>query len=1293
MVPVLNSQGADPCERAKMEFDEKGLYQLVLNVGHRVVPEGKKLYRWKVWLRTDVPNVIERVIFDVQDGLSRSGVSFTAPPYEYERKTSSVYEQIDVLVSVHYQPWLNRSPSMHKHEVVFHVNGRGSRRGVPVDGSVRARGVPLDGNERSLDEIVLLKQPAPQASSSSAPAEELLWHEYEARPGQFIAKPSLHEPPRTRSGSWSHSAAAVHGSSSAPHPANFGHYPPLTQPAGGGALGRFALGRSPSFSSALLAAASTPPLKPPPTPPPPTPDTAWPPGTANSGSSLTPPSRVLSANGLPMTAPARLPTPPPPQLPPQLPPSLEPSLVSSRQPSRVPSDVQLQLQLHSEPPFAVNARVHAPSLEPEECHEGSTMRRRQEEEAEAKVHWLRAVADGDVPQVLLWLEFLGLGEHKDSFQQQAVDGKMLRTLSEHDLEHSLQISSALHRRRLTQEIDEVEAAALHPVPEPLPRRVTSEPARGYHLVEVTAALELQQLHERVRTSCRDGCNLSVHRVEKVENAYLDYKLEKTARALLSPRENRAVPPQGGYFHGTDREATLSICEHGFDERKWKGGKFGMGQYLSADASRAAHARYTGSDHMLLLVEAVLGRVWHLHSGEAMHGLTAEKVRSAQYDSLAVPETDEIVVYLRFQAVPRYVIHFRPSEVPRAPSAPPAWRAVRFGSDCYEQRLLDATVPQFAVGECTRAMCKEVASGRDVFLKLVRDPSAALREANALRAVGKRFAPELLATFDMEGEGTVLVLEAAHTGASLAAPCRRHSREGGTADDATWQTHVCYGGGSSDQASLLLLAEAQRVLQCVARVHEANWVHCDIKPEHFMRFPPHGEIKLVDFGSAWPSGQYVMPGHTRRYCAPELARAMLERSSVHSLRVHPSLDIWSVGLVLYELFTGRPRHKEGISYAEIACSITPSLSRDIGANAAELTDAHARLLTSVLVPEPSHRPSAADVLAKHVFRRADDTAERARVEIVAFFANPTNDLKLMREIQDLFAVFPARRRPEVLPAARLSDVARVLSSDRSPQLISFSGHQLGGRLLFEPDEFFDDEAPPPPAITASTAASGSSFPAAPAAASPAGAALAAAATSAAATSAAAAAAAAPAAVAVPTVPGALSLGGRPPPLQPRVPSVDALIKLVNPCMAPELKGLVLNACFTVEMAHHIHQSLPHLSIVCWQGKVHDGAAKVFAGGLFKAIADGAEGATSVATAFDAGRAAFLRAGYREGNPDLYLHPPGHVHLSVNKIRDWRLCPGCNPPVHGEPRLVSKAPGAARPTARPPLPSVPSRERQL
>ena len=64
--------------------------------------------------------------------------------------------------------------------------------------------------------------------------------------------------------------------------------------------------------------------------------------------------------------------------------------------------------------------------------------------------------------------------------------------------------------------------------------------------------------------------------------------------------------------------------------------------------------------------------------------------------------------------------------------------------------------------------------------------------------------------------------------------------------------------------------------------------------------------------------------------------------------------------------------------------------------------------------PTERARAlfTQVLDKQVFRRADDTAERARVEIAAFFSNPKNDLKLMREIKDLFTVFPARRKPEV-----------------------------------------------------------------------------------------------------------------------------------------------------------------------------------------------------------------------------------------------------------------------------------------
>jgi hypothetical protein len=88
-------------------------------------------------------------------------------------------------------------------------------------------------------------------------------------------------------------------------------------------------------------------------------------------------------------------------------------------------------------------------------------------------------------------------------------------------------------------------------------------------------------------------------------------------------------------------------------------------------------------------------------------------------------------------------------------------------------------------------------------------------------------------------------------------------------------------------------------------------------------------------------------------------------------------------------------------------------------------------------------------------------------------------------------------------------------------------------------------------------------------------------------------------------------------------------------------------------------------------VHDGAAKVFSKAFYAAVAARAEGSVPIATAFDAGRAAFLREGYKEGDPDLVLHKKDHPHCTGPRYWNWRNCPGCNPPVHGQPVLVTKA----------------------
>ena len=60
----------------------------------------------------------------------------------------------------------------------------------------------------------------------------------------------------------------------------------------------------------------------------------------------------------------------------------------------------------------------------------------------------RALANGDCSAVLAWLRRLGLQKYCSTFQQQAVDGKMLCTLSEADLQSELNVGSSMHRRRL-----------------------------------------------------------------------------------------------------------------------------------------------------------------------------------------------------------------------------------------------------------------------------------------------------------------------------------------------------------------------------------------------------------------------------------------------------------------------------------------------------------------------------------------------------------------------------------------------------------------------------------------------------------------------------------------------------------------------------------------------------------------------------------------------------------------------------------------------------------------------------
>ncbi len=173
-------------------------------------------------------------------------------------------------------------------------------------------------------------------------------------------------------------------------------------------------------------------------------------------------------------------------------------------------------------------------------------------------------------------------------------------------------------------------------------------------------------------------------------------------------------------------------------------------------------------------------------------------------------------------------------------------------------------------------------------------------------------------------------------------------------------------------------------------HQRGILHRDIKPSNIL-LGADGQPLLLDFNlsadvkDATPSPTAALGG-TVAYMAPEHLRAMASRDPALARKVDRRSDIYSLGMVLYEMLVGHKPFDQSASYAPM-----PALIEAMAVERAQVTPSVRErrpdvpwglesIIAKCLDPNPARRYQQADHLAEDLRALHDDRPLRYAPEL-------------------------------------------------------------------------------------------------------------------------------------------------------------------------------------------------------------------------------------------------------------------------------------------------------------------------